>query len=510
MKQIKNSFNFLSRLSNHFTLLISLAILLPPLLLCFLGIWFIYAEGYILHFVVSLIFLSLIVYSSAILVKYYEKAGVKDVLEDEIIIDRSPQWSEFDNNVYDKLEQLIDEKLKNNMGWGELQVHSLEILSQAAEEYYPDNTEKELAFSISEFLLAVEEVSCRYRGYIKMYIPFEDRIKVSLLKQGYTHKDKLGIVEHVYDVYRGIRILNPAVAFVSEVRGRLISSLFENVANNIQNKMKKALLQDVASVSIDLYRGHFKVKDSELSESKTSKEDKNNQADTVEPLRVTVVGQINAGKSSVINAITEKMVAEVSILPSTDNITVYDCNIDGIDAIKFIDLPGLNGSQEIEQLTIKQMTESDLIFWVLKADSTRAKDSQLKTQFDVFYTKDENLKRKKPSILALVNQVDKLQPIEEWNPPYDIINCKSSDKKACIIRDVVKFNQEILQPDNILPLSLNPNLKFYNLEAVKEYLQTAYNNGINTQLNRRRIEDVNDGFVKSVKKIAKGTSKLFF
>ncbi len=491
MKQIKNSFNLLAKLSNNFTLLLSLAITIPIVFLCCLGGWFIFVKGYMLYFLLLLMVLSLLVYFTSTLKKHPTRVENKEV-KDDIHIKKSPQWSSFDENVYANLEALIDEKLNHNIEWEALQMHSLDIISKTAQKYYPNNSEKELAFSVSEFLFAVEEVSSRYRGYIKEYIPFEDRIKVSLLKQGYNHKDKAKIMGLAYNVYRAFRMTNPLVGVVSEIRGQVLNQQFENVSTTLQNKMKKALLKDVASVSIDLYRGYFKVKDSELDKSKTFEEDKSNQAESLEPLRVVVVGQVSVGKSSLINAITDKMVAEVSIAPSTNNTTVHECKVENIDAIKFIDLVGLNGDKEVEKVILKEMTKSDLIVWVLKANqSARKLDSQLKALFDEFYEKDENIKRKKPSILAVLNQVDKLEAKEEYR------------KESSIIKEAIEYNKKILNPNKILALSLNPNEKFYNIEAVKEYLQEAYDEGINTQLNRRRVENGHDSFFKNVKKVFK-------
>jgi len=509
MKQVKNSFNLLFRLSDDFMPLVIIWMVIPLFTLFALGVYFLFSEGYIVYFIAFLVFATLLVLIPHLFTK--QKTVAKQKLSvDEINIEISSQWAEFDHENWKKLEKLIDNKLEVGIEWEEMQAYSLEVVSQAASYYNPKNSEKELAFSASELLLALEEVSRRYRGYIQEYIPLENKINLSIFKQGHTHKDKLEIFKHLFNAYRVARLVNPMVALMSEIRSKISSHLFDGISNSLQNKIKRALLKDLASVSIDLYRGHFKVKDSELYESKISVEDKTNQANKIEPLRVIVVGQVSAGKSSVINAITDKMVAEVSVIPSTDKIVVHECKIDDMDAIKLIDSPGLDGSMETEKLIIKEMTNSDLVFWVLKANqSARKLDSQLKTKFDEFYKKTENLTRKRPSILVLVTQVDKLPPIKEWHPPFDIINCRSSDKKACIIRDAVKFNQEILKPDNILPLSLNPNLKFYNLGAVKEYLQTAYNNGINTQLNRRRHEHSNDGFTQNGKKLLALGKKLF-
>ena len=429
---------------------------------------------------------------------------------DEIIIEISPQWSKFDQKNWKTLEIFIDNRIEEGVKWSDMQECSLEVISQVSFYYNPKNSEKELGFSASELLLALEEVSRRYRGYLQDYIPFENKIKLSIFKHGYNHRDKTKIFKYLFDAYRVTRIANPMVALLSEMKGMITSHLFDGVTVTIQNKIKRALLKDVASVSIDLYRGYFKVKDFELNESKISIEDKKSKTMKLEPLRVVVVGQVGAGKSSVINALIDKMEAEVSSIPSTDKIALYQCNIDDIEAIKLIDLPGLDGNLESEKYIVEQMIHSDIIFWVLKANqSARKLDALLKSKFDEFYQKVENRDRKEPYILALVNQVDKLHPQNEWNPPYDLNECNASDKKACTIRDAVKYNQKLLDPDDILALSVHPNIEMYNVDAMKKYLQDGYDNGINTQLNRRRHEHNGEGWVEHSKKVYRAGIKLY-
>ena len=90
-------------------------------------------------------------------------------------------------------------------------------------------------------------------------------------------------------------------------------------------------------------------------------------------------------------------------------------------------------------------------------------------------------------ILALVNQVDRLLPNEEWNPPGNI--GMPVLPKGSIIKEVLQYNQELLNPDSILPLCVGDKL---TVDKIAEYLQHAYENGVNTQLNRRRDEhDIN-------------------
>lgn len=510
MKQIKNGFSLLSRLSDSFVPLILSAFIIPILILLVAGGYFLFIEGYLFYFILLITGLGLGIYLLNILIKKKKIVNKNILLEDDVRIEPSPQWSEFDNKIWMEIDDYINKKIETEIEWNELQTYSLEITSLVAEHYNPENSEKELAFSLNELLLALEEVSRRYRKYIDENIPFSNEISLSLLKQVYNHKDKLKKIEFAHNIYRVARFANPASAIASEMKGFVTAKLFSNVSDSLQDKLKRVLLKEVASVAIDLYSGNFKVEESALEESKISVKDKNNKAVKIEPLRVVIVGQINAGKSSVVNALVEKMVAEVSMLPATDKIAVHKCKIDNIDLLNLVDTFGLDGETKNEALILNEMIESDLILWVLKANqSARKLDTELKNKFDAFYTKSENRSRIKPKILLLVNQVDKLQPVEEWNPPYNLIDCNISDKKACTIQDAIKYNQKILNPDNILALSIKPNDKHFNVNELKKYLVESYSTGVNTQLNRRRLEYSPSDFQEQVKRFARLAKQLY-
>jgi len=482
MKQIKNSLNILSKLSNNFMPLILISVTIPMAILILLGLYFLMKEGYILYFLGFLFFMSL---SFFILNSFLQNKHKKST-EGEIIIDISPESAEFDEEIRKKIHVHIDKKVEQDLEWNEFQDYALEIVSLIASFYNPKESEKELAFSIPELLLAVEELSAKYRIIIQKYIPpFANNIKLSSLKKMIYHSDKVKYLKGAYNVYRGIRVTTPA-GIISELTGQVRGKVFTEVSTGIQNKIKKALLKEIVFITIELYRGAYKVKVNELEASDIFKKDEKNKADNIEPLRVVVVGQVSVGKSSLINALRNKMVAEVSVIPSTDKLSVHECKVDNLDVMKLIDLKGLDGTENNQKASLEEMTKSDLVLWVLKANqSARKLDIELKNKFDKFYKDEKNLNRKKPKILALLTHIDRL-----------------NEQQPSIVQDALKYNKEQLQLDIILPLSLNPNLEFYNLDNLKEHIQEAYDEGINTQLNRRKIEH-NNGVINSSKNFLK-------
>jgi uncharacterized protein len=222
--------------------------------------------------------------------------------------------------VWDRLNRKIAEQLEENARWGHLQEHALALIKATAENYHDKGSRKELAFSIPELLMMVEEISRRYRLLLKTHVPFIEHTRLSLLAQGYDNKEKLmsgyRSAKWVWNSYRIVRLVNPLTAVLAELRSQVIGKMMTQVSAEFQLKLKQALLQEAVSVAIDLYSGRFRVQEHHQA---TQGQDSKNMAPPLEPLRICFVGQTGSGKSSIINALVDAMVAEVNPLPSTGN-----------------------------------------------------------------------------------------------------------------------------------------------------------------------------------------------
>ena len=508
MKRTRSGISVLSRLSRGIIPLLLALVIIPVLILAVIGIVSLVQQGYWLWFVILLAISSLVVALGYLALGRQQQAE-KQALEALPGVDVKPsgQWSEFDHKVWLGLTGRIDDLLKIDSEWHAMRAHALQLVADTSGYYNPGKADKELSFTAPEFLLMVEEISHRYRQFLLSHVPFAENIRLRTLVRGYEQKEKIGIAKQVYDIYRVFRAMTPA-GLVAEARGQILGRIFDDVSVEAQCQLKRVLLQEVAAVAIDLYSGRFAARDNELAASRLSASDQTRFAADIEPLRIAVVGQISAGKSSLINAIAGSMVAEVNTLPTTDNIMIHRCEVEGIDLIHLVDLPGIDGRPATSKLLLEQIQNSDMVFWVLKANQpARLLDVELKQQLDAFYNNEKQRGRKKPLILALLNQVDRLQPLHEWQPPYNLEQPDSA--KAEIMRAALDYNCQQLNPDEIMAVAVIDGQANYNIEQIADFLLHNYENGVNTQLNRRRMEHGSVALNEQAKRLYRLAERAF-
>jgi len=509
VKRAKNSLTQLNKLSAGVTSVLTLAILLPVLILCGFGLYAIIQYGYTLEFAIVLVATFLISYIPLLFLRRKSQVKVAELeIPEDSLVNASTDWSDAENIIWQNLNQKIEAQLSEDDEWGALKAHGLVIANTTAQAFSRDD----LQFSVTDGLKLLEEVSRRYREILKDNVPFVENIKVSHLKFAYDHQDKIETGKQAADLlskaYRVYQFINPAAAVTKEVRNKLLGDMAGNIGANLQLNMKRAFLQEVAAVSIDLYSGRFAIEEGDINKSTIAVEDEERQPEQLEPLRIAVIGQISAGKSSLINTIKGALDAEVSALPSTSAVNVYSCAVGDIDVLNLVDLPGLDGNEKTSKTVLKHVTNADMVLWVLKANqSSRQLDRQFMLGLDEFYAHKDNLHRKKPVLTGVLNQVDKLKPLAEWSPPYDLT--QSDSAKVDTINKAIEYNQKLLNFDTIIPTSFSTESQQWGQKSLEQLIANNLDESINVQRNRQRLEGADTSASAQFKRVFKGGKTLF-
>ncbi len=491
---------------------IGVMIVVPILVLSGFGVVSLFLHGYSLYFAGALLLCTVAILAPRLwrsLTRSEQRPKEAQQESDAPWVTPSGEWSSHDSAAWEALNDKVQQQLAQNSEWESLYGYALEIVNDTAQKY----DRKSLSFSLPELLMLTEEVSRRYRKVLLTHVPGIEKMPVSLIRFGYEHRTRLPLLVKTAtvasNIIRAVRITNPLTFLMAESKNMIFSEAFGTLSDRLQHKLKLAFLQDVIAVSIEMYSGRFKIDKHELTESEIKKDDDSHQSIAIEPLRICVLGQVSAGKSSIINALTKNISAEVHALPSTNQKTVYQFRLEEMEVLHLIDLPGMDGTEENKNFLLKEISLADMVIWVLKANqSARMLDSEFKKLFDAFYKKRENRSRKIPTIIGILNQVDRLNPVSEWMPPYDIEN--GQNKKENTIREAIHYNKNLLALETLIPLSVSEDKEHFNITDLEKTIGHFCTEGIQTQLNRRRFRSTGGvDLTDSIKRLGKSIKFLF-
>ena len=142
----------------------------------------------------------------------------------------------------------------------------------------------------------------------------------------------------------------------------------------------------------------------------------------VQRVTVTLLGQVKAGKSSLVNALLGEQRARTDVLPATSGVERYELKTPGVPTkLVVLDTVGYahTGPKE-DQLAVTHdaARDSDLLLLVLQArNPARQADLELLKDLQAWFAARPELK--KPPIVAVVTHIDLLSPAMEWAPPYN-------------------------------------------------------------------------------------------
>ena len=157
-------------------------------------------------------------------------------------------------------------------------------------------------------------------------------------------------------------------------------------------------------------------------------------------LHIAIFGRRNAGKSSLINAITGQQIALVSDFAGTTTDPVYKAmELLPIGPVVIIDTAGLDDEGELGELRIKKtkevMDKTDLAILVFTAENT---DLQFEREWF------EELKRRSIPVIGVINKIDEKDvDLNEYNNEFNIPFVKvSASKKINIgkLKELIQIN----------------------------------------------------------------------
>lgn len=159
---------------------------------------------------------------------------------------------------------------------------------------------------------------------------------------------------------------------------------------------------------------------------------------------IAVLGQVKAGKSSLINALMQERVASTSVLPETRQVKRFEYALpDSSGSLVLLDTPGyaeadISRQQKNDTRTASQ--SADIILLVMAVNSSaRDADVELVRELREYY--DSHLHLKPPPIIGVLTHVDLLRPPREWSPPYNWRQPRTAKEQS--IAGAVAYQREL-------------------------------------------------------------------
>ena len=338
-----------------------------------------------------------------------------------------------------------------------------EILTRIAEFYHPNDKDPLLAVQVPLLFRAIEETA-RDLATVTADVPFAHRVTIGDAVRGYRLQQK---VKPAYDVYR---ILYPVLNWKNALFQWFVNDrLFDLTKMTLSQWILKWYVDRVGYHAIELYSGKLLVTrrfEGQLPLSAENATVLNAKQNPSEPLRLLVLGQVKAGKSSLVNALFGELRAATDVVPTTAQVAPYV--LDRADLGGKVIISDMGGYEDAtvpkERLeeALAEAQRSDIVLLVISAvNAARDADQRLLRQIDQHFAARPELRP--PLVIVVLSHIDLLRPVREWDPPYNVVLPDAA--KAHTIRAAMNAVAGDLAIDSelVVPVCLLPE-RVYNVD----------------------------------------------
>ncbi len=383
----------------------------------------------------------------------------------------SPEWGLREKEAWRLVEQIGRETEPLSLTEAEPIKRVVErTVDAVAEHFHPGASHARLRISLPEGLLLAERLSRDLRRAVLAQVPGARDMRLSDAAWAKKIYDRYGttakrILSRGDRARRLVRFIgNPKGALLSEATTLLLGQVYGFLSRRVRAELTSLLIRETGRAAIDLYSGRLRLADNEIQTAARA-ENGAAEEDLAGPVRILLAGQVNAGKSALLNAMAEQVQRTVGVTPTRDGPAELTLKLAGRPEVVLIDTLGIGSEPAALRTLADQTTRADLILWVVSATQpARAPDVQALKEMRNAHETDPD--RRMPPILVVVTHIDELTPALEWAPPYDLV--QADRPKAGRIRDAIEHVGDVLgiDHDRIVPVCVRNVDTAYNLDLL--------------------------------------------
>lgn len=395
----------------------------------------------------------------------------------------SGTWPPAGEQAWADVDRLAARVEANTPAWGDANAWTVlfyEVLDTVARHFHPESKRPALEVPISDAIRIAELVAADLRAEWHTRVPAAEQITLHHVYRTveWTPKvTKLG--EQAWNLWRlGRFLVSPARALVAEV-GSVFAGGWADLTTELPAMAAAYCVRRTGKYAIDLYSGQLPVDEIADSGAHESK-----------PLRIVVLGQVKAGKSSLINALFGDTRAATDVLPCTDTITPYVIEREGLCKAIIYDTVGFGGAGDLraQQRLNDELEQSDLAIVVASA-GTAAREADRKLLDEARLRLERRALKSPPPIVVALSHIDIVRPIAEWNPPYDFRHGQSAKERN--VRDALQAVADDLQVagELVAPMCLRAGAVYNIEEALLPIIARVMSSAERAKLLRLLMED---------------------
>ena len=497
---------------------LAIVLALPWLSLVALGLVWIWQGGHALAWALAAAVLGLIAWPLRRVVKERADAAARDALGDQAL--PSAGWNAVEREAWSVVLQLADSTAALSFTDTAPIVALLRSTVEAvARQVHPKAGDPWAQFSLPDGLLLAERLCRDIRRELLSHVPGVRAMRLSHLLWVQRQSGRYGALARIgwrigYGLWRLTRTaLHPLQGVVQEVKDMVVQHTEGVLTQRLRSYATRLLIIETGRAAIDLYSGRLALSEEEVRLASASDMAAFKTSEPG-PVRILLAGQVNAGKSSLLNAMAQQPRVAIGPLPTTATAEDHAIAVEGHPAVVIVDTPGLGDDKKSIAALTRYAARCDLVVWV--ASATQPARGPDREGLDTLrsWAKDRLELRPAPILLALTH-VDQLRPATHWNPPYDITT--PAGPKASSIRaamDAVASALD-LSADAVVPIAMPPGGEPYNIDALWGRIALEMEEAKLVQLDRIRVghrglhmRELTGQIVNAGRMLAKGIFKV--